>query len=250
MANPDVTAILSSLLSGGTTFQTPAPVQNPNLASILQGLSGQAPPPPPVPQQQSSSIPTGIDLSALLSQFQQQQQPALPPQRWTSPPPSASTRSRWEERPRETERERNTTKKRDVGSRIKASRLDDIRDSVRNSTADQNVYRALCQFYVYPPCDNELTCDRKVTIVNLVRLVLLYIHGIRRCMISRGIPVRRVGRIAYLHGLFSHYYIFPLLFFRVSFCHSVTCFGGSNLRRLWLFCPVFGPRALIQESAP
>lgn len=200
MANPDVTAILSSLLSGGTTFQNPAPVQNSDLASILQGLSGQAPPPPPVPQQQSSSIPTGIDLSALLSQFQQQQQPAPPPQRWTSPPPSTSTRSRWEERPRETERERNT-KKRDAGSRIKASRLDDIRDSVRNSTADQNVYRALCQFYVYPPCDNELTCGRKVTVVNLVRVVLLYIQGIRRCMISRRILVRRVGRIAYLHGL-------------------------------------------------
>ena len=148
MTNPDVTAILSSLLAGSTgqtAYQAPAPVvPNPDLASILQSLSGQ-PPPPPV---QQPAIPTNIDLSALLSQFQQQT-PA--PQRWTSPPPTtAATRTRWDERPRESER---STKKRerDAGSRIKASRLDDIRNSVRNSTSDQNMYRALCQFYVCPP---------------------------------------------------------------------------------------------------
>jgi hypothetical protein len=76
-------------------------------------------------------IPTNLDLSALLSQFQTQ--PAT--QRWTSPPPSRN--------------ERESKFKRDTGSRIKASRVDDVRDSVRNSTADQNVYRALCQFYVF-----------------------------------------------------------------------------------------------------
>lgn len=147
MTNPDVTAILSSLLAGSTgqtAYQPPAPVvPSPDLASILQSLSGQ-PPPPPV---QQPAIPTNIDLSALLSQFQQQT-PA--PQRWTSPPPTTTTRTRWDERPRESER---STKKRerDVGSRIKASRLDDIRNSVRNSTSDQNMYRALCQFYVCPP---------------------------------------------------------------------------------------------------
>ena len=148
MTNPDVTAILSSLLAGSTgqtAYQPPAPVvPNPDLASILQSLTGQPPPPPPV---QQPAIPTNIDLSALLSQFQQQQPP--PPQRWTSPPPT-TTRTRWDERPRESER--NTKKReRDAGSRIKASRLDDIRNSVRNSTADQNMYRALCQFYVFPP---------------------------------------------------------------------------------------------------
>jgi hypothetical protein len=147
MTNPDVTAILSSLLAGSTgqtAYQAPAPVvPNPDLASILQSLSGQ---PPPLPVQQPA-IATNLDLSALLSQFQQQQAP--PTQRWTSPPPT-TTRTRWDERPRESER---STKKRerDVGSRIKASRLDDIRNSVRNSTADQNVYRALCQFYVFFP---------------------------------------------------------------------------------------------------
>lgn len=152
MTNPDVTAILSSLLAGSTgqtAYQAPAPVvPNPDLASILQSLSGQPPPPPPV---QQPAIPTNIDLSALLSQFQQQT-PA--PQRWTSPPPTTTTittpRTRWDERPRESER---STKKRerDAGSRIKASRLDDIRNSVRNSTSDQNMYRALCQFYVCLP---------------------------------------------------------------------------------------------------
>jgi hypothetical protein len=148
MTNPDVTAILSSLLAGSTgqtAYQAPAPVvPNPDLASILQSLSGQ---PPPLPAQQPA-IAANLDLSALLSQFQQQQPP--PTQRWTSPPPT-TTRTRWDERPRESER---STKKRerDVGSRIKASRLDDIRNSVRNSTADQNVYRALCQFYVFSPC--------------------------------------------------------------------------------------------------
>jgi hypothetical protein len=149
MTNPDVTAILSSLLAGSTgqtAYQAPPPiVPNPDLASILQSLSGPPPPPPPpVPQ---PAIPTNIDLSALLSQFQQQQPPP-PSQRWTSPPPSTS-RTRWDERPRESER--NTKKReRDAGSRIKASRLDDIRNSVRNSPADQNMYRALCQFYVLP----------------------------------------------------------------------------------------------------
>jgi hypothetical protein len=153
-ANPDVSAILSSLLAGQTTFQKPATIQTPDLASILQSLSRQPPPPPPPPppvavQPQQPNIPVNIDLSALLSQFQQHQQPPAPAQRWTSPPPSTS-RTRWDERPRETTTEKAKIK-RDVGSRIKASRLDDVRDSVRNSTADQNMYRALCQFYVLPP---------------------------------------------------------------------------------------------------
>ena len=147
MANPEVTAILNSLLagSGQPTYQAPAPLQTPDLASILQSLGGQPSLPPPPVTSQQPSIPANLDLSALLSQLQPQQ-PA--PQRWTSPPPSARTRR--DERHREPERER-PAKKRDVGSRIKASRQDDIRESVRNSTADQNMYRALCQFYVSIP---------------------------------------------------------------------------------------------------
>lgn len=152
IANADVTAILSSLLgSGQPAYQAPAPVQNPDLASILQSLSGQ-PPPPPAPAP-ATNITPNIDLTALLSQFQPQ---AAPQQQWTST--SSSTRSRWDERPREQERER-PPKKRDVGSRIKASRLDDIRESVRNSIADQNMYRALCQFYVFPFLETVLKFD-------------------------------------------------------------------------------------------
>lgn len=149
VTNSDVTAILSSLLagSGQTTYQPLAPVQNPDLTSILQSLSGQAAP-APVPTQQPAIAPN-IDLGALLSQLQPQQ--AAPPQRWTSPPPSTSTRNKRDERHREQlERERSSKIKRDTSSRIKASRLDDIRESVRSSNADQNMYRALCQFYVRP----------------------------------------------------------------------------------------------------
>jgi hypothetical protein len=148
-SNPDVTAILSSLLagSGQPMYQAPPAVQpTPDLASLLQSLSGgQALPPalPPVPQQ--GGIPANIDLSALLSHLQPQIPQPQPQQRWASPP-------RREERHHDPEPERRGSKiKRDTGSRIKASRLDDIRDSVRNSNADQNVYRALCQFYVCFP---------------------------------------------------------------------------------------------------
>lgn len=184
MANPDVTAILSSLLagSGQNTYQPPAPVQNPDLASILQSLGGQSSPPAPVPPQQSS-IPANLDLGALLSQFQPQQ--SAPQQRWTSPPP-ASTRNKREERHREQPERERAAKKRDAGSRIKASRLDDVRESVRTSNADQNMYRALCQFYVLVQCFNEmLTRIRRRIAVGLVTPVPLCIRGICHCMISR-----------------------------------------------------------------
>jgi hypothetical protein len=142
MANSDVTAILSSLLAGSamTTFQAPvAPVPNPDLASILQSLGQQSAPPP---------VQQNIDINALLSQLQTQPQPVVQQQRWASPPPT--TIPRREERHREPERERGNKKRdRDPGTWIKATRSDDIRDSVRNSSADQNMYRALCQFYVY-----------------------------------------------------------------------------------------------------
>ena len=142
MANADVNAILSSLLAGSAppAYQAPvAPVYNPDLASILQSLGQQQPTSAPVQQ--------NIDINALLSQLQQ---PAVQQQRWTSPPPS--TIPRREERHREPERERvNKKRDRDPGARIKASRSDDIRESVRNSSADQNMYRALCQFYVPSP---------------------------------------------------------------------------------------------------
>ena len=143
VANADVTAILSSLLAGSAppAFQAPvAPVPNPDLASILQSL-GQQQQPAPAPVQQN------IDINALLSQLQPQ--PTTQQQRWTSPPPSIIPRR--EERHREPERERGNKKRdRDPGTRIKASRSDDIRESVRNSSIDQNMYRALCQFYVHP----------------------------------------------------------------------------------------------------
>jgi len=151
MANSDVTAILSSLLTGSapTTFQAPAaPAPNPDLASILHSLGQQPAARPPVVQP--------IDINALLSQLQPQTQPQSQPvpqqQRWTSPPPT--TIPRREERHREPERDRGNKKRdRDPGTRIRASRSDDVRESVRNSSADQNMYRALCQFYVYltPP---------------------------------------------------------------------------------------------------
>lgn len=147
MANSDVTAILSSLLAGSapTTFQAPvAPVPNPDLASILQSLGQQSASPP---------VQQNIDINALLSQLQSQPQPVAQQQRWASPPPT--TIPRREERHREPERERGNKKRdRDPGTRIKASRSDDIRDSVRNSSADQNMYRALCQFYVYSALRN------------------------------------------------------------------------------------------------
>ena len=140
IANPDVTAILSSLLAQTATpaFQAPVPpVPNADLASILQSL-GQQPAPAPVQP--------NIDIKALLSQLQPQ--PAPQPQRWTSPPPSTIPQEEWH---RDPERERgNKKRERDPGTRIKASRSDDIRESVRTSTADQNMYRALCQFYVHP----------------------------------------------------------------------------------------------------
>lgn len=154
MTNPDVTTILNTLFSGAgqPAYQPPATtapapvVPNPDLASILQSLTGQTVPPAPLPAPQPS-IPTDIDLSALLSQFQSPQTaPQLtPPQHWSPPPPS-----------RREERNRDAKFKRPEGSRIKASRTDDVRESVRNSKADQNMYRALCQFYVRP-IEIELT---------------------------------------------------------------------------------------------
>jgi hypothetical protein len=166
-----VTAILSSLLgSGQSAYQAPAPAQNPDLASILQSLSGHAPPPPvPAP---APNVTPNIDLTALLSQFQPQ---VAPQQQWTSSTPS--TRSRWDERPREPEREQRPSKKRDIGSRIKASRSDDVRESVRNSNADQNMYRALCQFYVFP-LEAILSRFRRRVVVGLAIRVRLYIRVI------------------------------------------------------------------------
>jgi hypothetical protein len=148
-ANADVNAILSSLLAGSAPppYQTPvAPVYNPGLASILQSLGGQQP--------TSATVQQNIDINALLSQFQPQ--PAAQQQRWTSPPPS--TIPRREERHREPERERvNKKRDRDPGTWIKASRSDDIRESVRNSHADPKMYRALCQFYVHHPPSTNLS---------------------------------------------------------------------------------------------
>lgn len=142
IANPNVTAILSSLLGGSapTPYQQPAPVQNPDLASILQSLGGQpaAAPPPAQP-----AIPQNIDLTSLLSQLQPTA-PAAPPvqhPRWTSPPPSSRR-----DKPRPTAT--STKSAPNPKSQIRASRAQDVRESVRNSDADQNQYRLLCQFYV------------------------------------------------------------------------------------------------------
>lgn len=142
MPNPDVTAILSSLLGGPapTQYQQPGPVQSPDLASILQTLGGQTravPVPPPA----QAPIPQNIDLTALLSQLQ----PAAPPppaQQRTSPPPSSSRREKAQPTPTATKPSSNRK------NQIKASRADDVRESVRNSRADPNHYRLLCQFYV------------------------------------------------------------------------------------------------------
>jgi len=126
--------------TGQPTYQTPAAaptVQPPDLDSILRSLTGQTAPAP---------SPT-LDLNALLAQInpqpvQQQPPPPPPQQRWTSPPPAG--------RPHQNDRDTiRKGKKRDAESRIKASRSDDIRESVRNSRAEPNMYRALCQFYVF-----------------------------------------------------------------------------------------------------
>jgi hypothetical protein len=143
IANPNVTAILSSLLGGSAAapYQQPAPVQNPDLASILQSLGGQpaAAPPPAQP-----AIPQNIDLTSLLSQLQPTAPPAPPVQqqpRWTSPPPSSRR-----DKPQPTAISTKSGPNRK--SQIRASRADDVRESVRNSKVDQNQYRLLCQFYV------------------------------------------------------------------------------------------------------
>jgi hypothetical protein len=121
---------------------TPLPVHA-DLASILNHLTNTQGQSPPAVQ---PSIPSNIDLSALLSQFQPQPpQPQLLPQQG-SPPPRWSREER-SRKPERCEHERSApTRKR--SARIKASRLDDVRDAVRNSNSDQNMYRALCQFYV------------------------------------------------------------------------------------------------------
>ena len=151
MPNADVNAILSSILAGSAPppYQAPvAPVYNQDFASILQSLGGQQPTSTPVQQT--------VDINALLSQFQPQ--PAAQQRRWTSPPPS--TIPRREERHREPERERvNKKRDRDPGTWIKASRSDDIRESVRNSRADPKMYRALCQFYVHHPPSSNLSSE-------------------------------------------------------------------------------------------
>lgn len=191
MGNPDVTAILSSLLGAQPAPATavyqppPPPPQNTDLAALLQSLTGQSSIPipqiPQPPQQIQPTIPPNIDLSALLSHLQPQQQPPQqPPQRWTSPPPQQQTRGR-------------QRRDRDPTSRIKASRMDDIRESVRNSQADQNQYRALCQFYVLPcrlllpNTTTPLECManyRKRIRVSWGMHVLLCIRGIWGCMIK------------------------------------------------------------------
>jgi hypothetical protein len=142
IANPNVTAILSSLLGGSapTPYQQPAPVQNPDLASILQSLGGHpAAAPPPV----QPAIPQNIDLTSLLSQLQPTAPPAplVQQPRWTSPPPSSRR-----DKPQLTV----TSTKSGPNSKtqIRASRADDVRESVRNSKVEQRQYRFLCQFYV------------------------------------------------------------------------------------------------------
>jgi len=158
--NADVTAILSSLLGAGqTSYQPPPPVPSvpvaSDLASLLQSLTNSAQPQlqQPPPQPIVPNLTPNIDLSAILSQLQQQPLPTQPPpttQRWTSPPPSSSW-DRREERTRDSDGKRKAQMKREPGSRIKATRADDVRESVRNSNVDQNMYRALCQFFVLPP---------------------------------------------------------------------------------------------------
>ena len=145
VANADVTAILNSLLgtSNPVPYQPPAPVQNPDLASILQSLGGQTPTVPAPPPSQPPVQPN-IDLTALLSQLQPIAPPPPPPQqRWTSPPPS-SRRDKPQPGPTSTKPSSNRK------NQIKASRADDVRESVRNSRVDQHHYRLLCQFYVIP----------------------------------------------------------------------------------------------------
>jgi hypothetical protein len=141
MANQEVNAILSQLLagSGQPAFQpSVAPLPNADLAALLQTLGQPAAVPP---------VQSNIDISALLLQLQPQ---PIQQQGWASPPSSTAVPSRrGEERHRESERERGKGKRdRDPATRIKATRSDDIRESVRNSSSDQNMYRALCQFYV------------------------------------------------------------------------------------------------------
>jgi hypothetical protein len=68
--------------------------------------------------------------------------------------------------------------------------MDDVRDYVRNSQADQNQYRALCQFYVTsPPNPPFNSWDGSINSRNRIRVswgmrVLLCIRGIWGCMIS------------------------------------------------------------------
>jgi hypothetical protein len=124
--NSDVTAILSSLLGGsGQQYppaQPPPPaLQPPDLTAILQTLSSTTSTQQSIPS--FPPAPVNLDLAAILSQF------AQPPRRQSPPLPRRG-------------------KKRDAESRIKATRLDDIRESVRNANIDQSNYRALCQFYV------------------------------------------------------------------------------------------------------
>jgi len=144
VANADVTAILSSLLGSSNpgAYQPPAPVQNPDLASILQSLGGQTPTVPALPPSQPQVQPN-IDLTALLSQLQPITPPPPPQQRWTSPPPSSRR-----DKPQPPPPSAKTSSSRK--NQIKASRADDVRESVRNSRADQHHYRLLCQFYVIP----------------------------------------------------------------------------------------------------
>jgi hypothetical protein len=141
--NPEVNVWISSLLAGTgqQTFPAPAtapPVQTPDLNSLLNSLKAAVQQPAPPPHPAAAAAPN-IDINALIAQITQPPAPLPPQQRIASPPPPSRQHN---------ERDTRKGKKRDTESRIKASRLDDIRESVRNSNPEQNMYRALCQFYV------------------------------------------------------------------------------------------------------
>jgi hypothetical protein len=268
--NPNVTAILSSLLGGGQAAYPPsapvpsAPVAQ-DLAALLQSLTSSAQPQPqqPAPQPVVQNIPPNIDLSAILSQLQQPAQPLPTTQRWTSPPPSSSW-DRREERTRESDGKWKAQIKREPGSRIKATRADDIRESVRNSSADQNVYRALCQFFVLPPPSSVSrpcteTYFRKRIIADLEIRVLLCILGICRCMINESkerIEIRSIFNLIPREiGVKFAYCMFCMVFWECTQAHGgmvagVTIFfkvryiwfidGGMIMTRLCLHVMVFG----------